>query len=163
MSNRNLLRLFPLSLVLVLVLSIGSCSKEDRFENWLTKKEGTWKVTSASESVVGYNGNDSLVTDNPNSSMTGDFVFNEDGSFDYDFAPEELSIQFQGSGDRLIDGKTFSHFMEGPSLTEDVISQWVSGEKTSARTLEIKMRMEWANLSGLYLAANFDLVMERAD
>jgi hypothetical protein len=162
MVKRNMLRLSPLCLVLAFAMVLVSCSKEDRFDNWLTKKDGDWKVVSSSETIVSYNGSDSTVTTNASSDITGTFIFNEDGSFDYDFKSTTFNLDFKSSGERLLDGKTFSHYLES-DLTFDQLKQWISGEKESSRSLRIKMRTEWWNLSGLYLAVNHEMELERGD
>lgn len=151
----------PLLFLLASTLVLVSCSKEDRFENWLTKKDGKWKVASSREKVVEYTGNDSIVADYPTSDVAGEFVFNEDGTFDYDFSSSNFGIDFVASGERLLDGKTFSHYFEQQSFTEDVIKQWINGEKNSARELQVDFRIEWWSLSGHYLSAEIDMTMER--
>jgi hypothetical protein len=150
--------------LLLLTLLLASCSREDRFENWLTKKDGNWEIKTMQETLVYYNGADSTVSPTSDSTdVAGIFIFDRNGSYEYNFSSLALNFGFGSGGEELIEGETFSHVQAGNGFADEAEKYWVFGEKISNRQLRVLMRVEWWNLSGIYLAANYVMVLERAN
>lgn len=144
-----------------LSLVVVSCSKEDRFENWLTKKDGNWEITSMTERVITFTGADSTSQEAQNTDLVGTFQFNEDSTFSYDFTSLIWEFNFASSGDRLTVDKTFTHEKEVIDF-EYITRAFIYGEKISASKLNLIMRVEWYDIYGLNIAVHFYMELERA-
>ena len=154
-----------LLLAMAMLFLLGSCNKEEAFDNWLTKKDGQWNITEMTETYVEYLNSDSTVTDPVASTLDiGDFAFEEDGTYSYRIASARLGFDLESEGEKMLNGQTFTDTWSSPTSTGGGNVLTLFGEKLSRRRLSAILRIEWKDVyDELTMAMNLEMTLERAD
>ncbi|MCC6702205.1 MAG: hypothetical protein IT221_11825 [Fluviicola sp.] len=95
-------------MLLSTVFLLGACSKEQRIERWMHRKDGKWSIQSRSYQYF----QDGVVMDSDYATNAGSFVFDKNGSVIYNY----VDVGESGS-----QGGTWTN-------TEDAISFIFNGE-----------------------------------
>lgn len=161
MKHFKFLGLAPICILVIGMLMLPSCNKEVGFENWLTRKGGKWKVASMTENEVEFAGTDSTVSETIASQNIGEFRFYGIGIYSFDFYSQVRDEWLFADSEWMTDDQRVSDSKVYNGVNGEYDLYQMSGWKESARRMNMLIRIELWNPSGIVLASNFDMVLER--
>ena len=153
---------FVLLFIMAVLLLINACSKEKKLERTLLKKEGEWKITSATwQQVVQDTSGQSVTTGT--TTDAGKFVFDKDGSGRYNFTldgnPYAQTFYWSVNGEEISITKVSQTSDVSGNISQLAIS--FEGTQTGKNSIEIEgsetHQYSSGNISQIIISGTFSL------